>query len=182
YKDISFPKVVSENLYLKSEFPFNIKGTWKSKDPNIITNSGVITLRNEINEFTLTLELRLGENIMEKDFTLVANQIKDINNHHHLDYAKDINEKTLVNLEIVNDRIVLKDDELEGSFESPIYESKLNFKSLVGSWAAVTNENTTAELLVRVRVDGKWSKYLSYGAFGLGLHNKMFNQQGGVAN
>lgn len=181
---ITFPEIINSNLNLKTSFEYNVTGTWKSNNPDIVTDNGLITLSNEEKQFSITLTLKSGEQTMEKEFSLITGKIPEgevyVNSHHHIGYAVDYDANNLSNLLLDNDRIKLADNALTGTYTSPIYKSN-NFSSLIGSWAAISNKTTTAELKVRVRVNGTWSTYLSYGAFGLGLQNKMFNQSGGVA-
>lgn len=181
---ISFPEVINSNLNLPTNFDYNVTGTWKSNNPDIVTDAGVIMLTNEENNFSITLILKSGELIMEKTFNLKTAKIAageiHFNSHHYLAYAQDFDTAKFSNLEIEADRLVLSKNQIFGSYESPVFKTS-NFSILVGSWAAISNKTTTAELKVRVRVNGVWSNYLSYGAFGLGLQNKMFNQDGEVA-
>lgn len=181
---ISFPEVVTTNLNLPTKFEYNVTGTWKSSNPNIITDNGLITLTDKEQEFTITLTLKSGDYIMEKDYTLKTGTINAgeiyVNSHHYLGYAKDFDLKDATGLKLEGDRIVLADNATTGTYTSPIFKSN-NFSALVGSWAAITSKTTTAELKVRVRVDGTWSKYFSYGSFGLGLQNRMLDDNDSVA-
>ena len=181
---ITFPSIINTNLNLKTSFEYNVTGTWKSNNPDIVTDNGLITLSNEEKQFSIILTLKSGGQIMEKEFNLLSGKIPEgevyVNSHHHIAYATNFDTKDLSNLVLNNDRIKLTDNALTGTYTSPVYKSN-NFSSLVGSWAAISSKTATAELKVRVRVNGTWSSYLSYGSFGLGLQNKMFNQNGGVA-
>lgn len=181
---ITFPQIINSNLNLKTNFEYNVTGTWRSNNPDIVTDNGLITLSTEEKQFSITLILKSGEQTMEKEFSLITGTIPEgevyVNSHHHVGYAVDYDTNNFSNLVLDNDRIKLADNALTGTYTSPIYKSN-NFSSLIGSWAAISNKTSTAELKVRVRVNGTWSTYLSYGSFGLGLQNKMFNQNGGVA-
>lgn len=183
-KDINLPEVLTTNLVLPTKFQFGIVASWKSTNPDILTDDGFITLTQNVQEVSLILTLSLGEDIMEKEFkfkteTINANEVY-VNNHIFVDYATNFKNTNFNNLTLEGDRAVLTTGKTEGSYESPIFKAN-NFKTLVGSWAAISNTKTTAELQVRVRVDGVWSKYFSYGSFGLGLENKMFDQSDTVA-
>jgi len=171
--DINLPNTVLADLNLNTNFSFGIVGSWKSLNEDVITSDGKVTLQPTSQKVTLILKLTLGDETMEKEFTLTTASYVD--NHIKVDYAKDFLSSNLVDLEYVDGKIVLKDGKLEGYYESEIYKTR-NFTSLVGSWAAISNTQATAELQVRVRVNGTWSKYFSYGTFGLGLQNKMIDQ------
>lgn len=181
---ISFPEVITSNLNLQTKFEYNVTGEWFSNKPSVISNTGLLYLSTTEQTVTLTLKLTSGEETMEKEFNLKTGKIAEgetfVNSHHYLGYAQEFNASGFTNLKLEEGLLVLEDSKLTGTYESPVFKTS-NFTTLVGSWAAVTDTNTTAELKVRVRVNGTWSNYLSYGAFGLGLENKMIDQNGGVA-
>lgn len=176
---IDLPEILANNINLNFKLPYNIKASWKSLDESILTDYGFVTLYPTEKTVTLVLTLSLGEEKMEKEFTFKTATINEgevhVNNHIKVDYAKDFVSSKLVDLVYDGEKLVIAPGKVEGSYESPIYKSN-NFTSLVGSWAAITNTQTTAELLVRVRVNGSWSKYFTYGKFGLGLQNAMQDQ------
>lgn len=177
---IDFSSIIYADMELPTSFDYGVTGTWKSNNPDIITNSGLVTLSSTTNQFSITLTLKAGDETMEKDFYLKTGTVINFNTHHYVGYATDFDSENFNSVKLVGDRITLVDGATIGFYESPVFKTK-NFSSLVGSWAAITNKTTTAELKVRVRVNGVWSSYLSYGTFGLGLQNKMVNQSGGVA-
>ena len=108
---------------------------------------------------------------MTKEYRVTTEKIgeneKFINLHYLVDYAEQLDLSDNHALMLQDDRVVLKPGVLEGYYESPVYRAN-PFKSLVGSWAAISGEKATVELKVRVRVDGTWSSYLTYSSFGLG--------------
>ena len=173
---LSFPDIITSNLYLQTEFDYNVTGTWKSNNLDVVTDSGLITLKNTEQQFSMTLTLKSGEYIMEKEFNFKTGAIPAgdiyVNTHHYLGYAVDFNIDQFVDLKLEQDRLVLTSNNIIGTYTSPIF-STIPFSSLVGSWAAISSITTTAELKVRVRVNDTWSKYFSYGQFGLGLQNQM---------
>lgn len=65
-----------------------------------------------------------------------------------------------------NNKLVLKEDCIEGSYESPEISSNI-FKNLVSSWNAETPEGTEIEVCFRVRSKDKWSKWFSYGKWSI---------------
>ena len=54
------------------------------------------------------------------------------------------------------------------------------FKTLVGSWSAVTTSTNSVELQIRIKVGSSWSGWLSYGAWGLGRQNSSQSSTSGV--
>jgi len=181
---VLLPEYVSTNVSLPTTFEYGVTGTWASSNPDIISPTGIVTLTSQENLITLTLTFHSGGETMEKKFTVTTTKLDTegvfVNNHMLVDRVSDFTTTSLNNLMVNNDKIILNDTSLEGDYQSPIYSTNL-FTSLVGSWAAITNINATAELEIRVRVNGTWSSYLSYSNWGLGLENAMENQNGGVA-
>ena len=56
-----------------------------------------------------------------------------------------------------------------------------NFTSVVGSYSCVSNENATGELMISIRINGTWSKYFTYGAYGLGRNNLYYDDSDAIA-
>ena len=76
--------------------------------------------------------------------------------------------------------IKLAEGKKEGFVES--YEISCDgFTKMVSSWVAITDKTKTVEVMIKVRVDGIWSKYLSYGAWGLGRENYYYNDEDELA-
>lgn len=95
--------------------------------------------------------------------------------HNCICDAHDLKDFTLENLAYVDEKIVLVDQSKEGVLLSPIVET-LPFKEIVGSWACITTPESTCELMVSVGVNGKMSKFFTYGEWGLGKENIYYNQ------
>ena len=95
--------------------------------------------------------------------------------HNCICDAQDLKDFQLENLAYVNEKIEVVDKEKEGVLVSPVIET-LQFKEIVGSWACITSADSTCELLVSVGVDGKMSKFFTYGEWGLGKENWYENQ------
>ena len=111
---------------------------------------------------------------MEKDYIVRTKaEPKRIEYNHHLvlDDAVNYDINFMENCHIEGKYLVLDDGALEGTYLSNIYDVA-DFKSVVGSWGALSSKDATVELEVRCLVDGKWSMYISYGKWGLGLENK----------
>ena len=95
--------------------------------------------------------------------------------HNYICDACDLKDFTLENLTYCDEKIVVVDKDKEGVLISPVVET-LGFKEIVGSWACITSPESTCELLVSVGVDGKMSKFFTYGEWGLGKENVYYNQ------
>lgn len=64
----------------------------------------------------------------------------------------------------------LEKDNLQGRYISPIIDTE-EFKELVASWNGNAAENTSMELIFKVRIEGEWSQGFSYGKWSQG-HNR----------
>lgn len=95
--------------------------------------------------------------------------------HNYLKFAIDLKKFELNNLIFKKGKIVVKDKGNEGYLVSPIVNT-LSFDELVGSWSAITNATSTCELQISVKSQDVWSKFFSYGEWGLGKENYFYNQ------
>lgn len=168
---LDIPTVTSTDILLPIQFDFGLTGTWQSSNLNAMDSTGKIkpTLKGQ-QQTTLTLEL---SNNQRRTFELT------VSNNNHLIIDNTFN-GTKENLTVVDNKLTLDSDKLTGTYTSEIIET-LNFNSAVASWAATSSIDATAELLIKVRVNGIWSKYFSYGEWGLGRKNALFNQSDTVA-
>lgn len=173
---IVIPETVDSNIDLPISFDFGVTGFWTSANDEIIDNHGFVNLTTVEQTTTLTLNLQSGEKNMTKDFTITTTIVDYLNNHILVDYANQMENNKLNNLILQDEKIILTENSLSGHYQSPIYQSN-DFNTLIGSWAAITNQKATAELQIRVRVNGKWSMYFSYGDWGLGKANAMNTNQ-----
>ena len=108
--------------------------------------------------------------------------MKKISSNSHLIIDKAINfNGEYKNTELTDGKIVLKEGFLDGSYESKEYDV-LAFSEAVGSWNCITSKTQTAELQVSVCVNNKWSKFLSYGQWGLGKENYYYNDGDEIAD
>ncbi len=79
------------------------------------------------------------------------------------------------NITLCDNKLVLIDKSKNGVIESPEIETK-EFDECVGSFACITDKNSLATLEISIKVNGKYSKYFSYGAWGLGSSNLYYEQ------
>jgi len=93
--------------------------------------------------------------------------------HFYID--RTFKEGTLENVEVTTDGLKLTDGATEGTFVSAdIPASKLH--SLCGSFSGQTSTDATVELTIALKINGTYSKYFSYGEWGLGRRNKCVGQ------
>jgi hypothetical protein len=103
-----------------------------------------------------------------------------IKTHQYVKYAKDLDPSSFNQVRLDNEKLELVEGQLEGYYESDQIEST-SFTKMVGSWSAISSTQATVELQVRVMVDGQWSKYLSYRAWGFGKNNFSLNSSDHIA-
>ena len=174
-KEIEIPEEVTGNIDLLTSFyDEEMKATWSSSHPAIISNEGIYSSPKEHTIVTLTVKLEVGGNTMEKSYevkTFADPKIVDVDHHLVLDDVKNYDENYLENCHLENDVLVLNEGTTSGKYLSNIFIVEPTL-SVVGSWGAISSKDATVELEVRVKVNGKWSMFFSYGAWGLGLENK----------
>ena len=186
WDELSIPSVISSSLPLYAVYNQYVTATWNSNHPDILRNDGVLFLDSVSHTITLTVNLSYGGYNMTKTFTTQTTTIAENETHFPLHTfikrASEFENSSLVNLTTSDDKIELDASSLIGYYESGIIKTN-EFTSLVGSFAAVTNLNNSVDLEVKVRVNGTWSDYFSFGEFSLGKENKAFsvNQFGAVA-
>ena len=179
-ESITIDSVVTTNLTLSTSYNYGVSATWTSSRSDVISQNGVVNFKENEIDVILKVKLTVGESSMEKEFTVKTIASKKMNLHYFVERANEFSSTNLHNLELKDGKIVLKKGEVYGYYDSSIYET-LNFYELVGSWAAVTSKTATAELLVKVKVGNNWSKYFTYGIWGLGRNNLYYNQNDTMA-
>lgn len=173
---ITFPDVITTNLFFMKNLEYDIVATYNSDNQSYLTNEGIVYPQQEEVTVFLTILLALGDDTMEKTFELkIAPKIIINKPHQILEYAKELDLTSQTGLKKANDRIVLADDKIEATYVSKEI-STIAFKSLVGSWAAISSTNATCELQISIKVDGVWSDFITYSPWGLGLKNASYDQ------
>ena len=173
-KDIYIPAKLTSDVLLPTKLSYGVTCTWSSSNPGIISNSGkYISKDTSYKQITLTATLRKGSETMTKEYKVTCAH------EEHL-YIDRTFEGTKVSTHLENGKLVLDDNATSGHYETPEIETK-DFIEAVGSYSAISSKNATCELSVSIRVNGKWSKYLSYGKWGLGLQNKTSDTSDSVA-
>ena len=164
FSDYKLPTSVSDS---------EISLSWTSNHPEIIDETGVKELPVEATVVTLTVVVRLYEMSIEKEFIVIAYKQKEVtamNTFNVLNKYRDFEAGTLENLAFdSNDCLVMTG--LEGEYTSPIFNTS-DFTELTASWSAITNSATgSVEVQVRLKIDGTWCAYMSYGAWKMSSQN-----------
>lgn len=180
YNSLSIPTETIDNIGLLSTYSYGVKATWTSSNEKIISTSGVVTPDGNETVVTLKVVLSYGGVMKEQTFDVkVGNVPLDgcdelFYMHNLVEYAEDLDSAKLTNLEFVNGRIQLTEGATEGVYESKTFKTR-KFDSVVGSYSCTSGLDRTAELEVSVKVNGKWSKYFTYGRFGNGRENLYYD-------
>ncbi len=96
--------------------------------------------------------------------------------HQIFEYAQDYYINNEANLLLKDRGLILKEDAIEATYHSKEI-SIIPSTIVVASWGAITSKDATVEVRVSLKVNGIWSKYVSYGRWGFGLKNKSYFQQ-----
>ena len=187
-KVMDYIRIPDETFYdvdLPVNLDYGIKCRWTSSNQNIISNDGVVNRSDDDTKVTLSLELYSNNTDKTKKISyevMVLSKLKtgeEMNFYKHIlvNRANELDLSKASGLKLDNDGryIVLKDDKLEGVYESPIFNT-YDFYRIVGNTSCITGPNFTCELEYSVKVNGNWSKYFSYGRFGLGKLNVYYDQ------
>lgn len=180
YDSLSIPTETIDNIGLLSTYNYGVKAVWTSSNEKIISTNGVVTPDGNETVVTLKVVLSYGGVMKEQTFDVkVGNVPLDgcdelFYMHNLVEYAEDLDSAKLTNLEFVNGRIQLTEGATEGVYESKTFKTR-KFDSVVGSYSCTSGLDRTAELEVSVKVNGKWSKYFTYGRFGNGRENLYYD-------
>ena len=163
-------KMAYDDIFLPTDLGNGITCEWTSSNENVISSTGkLIQATSQTQEVILTANIKIGEDIMTKEFKTIATQTD------HFLLTTNF-EGTMENVHINKEgRLVLDEGEVEGTFTSKEYDHKA-FTELVASWGALTEVNATCELFVSVKVGNKFSDYITYGEWGLGRSNASVDQ------
>jgi len=173
-KEITISNLVDGDIELPTKFndPDAVV-TWESSNQDVLTNDGKYTEPSEIVNFDLVLTIIINGVVEEIVYNMQTFKA-EIMHHLNVNYATDYDLTNNANLMLDGNYLTLQDGVLTSEYESKVYET-LPFVSMVGSWTATTSTKATVEVLYKVRVNGVWSAYLSYGEWGLGLQNKCYS-------
>ena len=164
------------NLYLLKYYDYDIIGTWSSSNEDIVSSKGDVTLPEEDTVVELTVVLSLGDDKMEKTFSVNVLSKYAGKMHQVIHRAADLDPNRFDDVRIKDDKLVLAGGSSTGFYLSGVIET-MDFNELVVSWAAVSSKYNTVEVMVKVRVEGEWSDFVTYHPWGFGLENKCHNQK-----
>ena len=175
-ESLTFNETLSYDLILSTKLGYDSVAIWQSSNQDVLTNEGVYTYDENVKTVTLTVIVKLGSEEMQKefDFSLKPKE-ENLKEHLVIERAEELNTSKFNNVELVENKLVLKAGASIGTYESGAIETK-EFTSLVASWAAISSTTATVELQVKVRVGSVWSDYISYKEWGLGLQNACYDQ------
>lgn len=161
---------INNDVNLNTDFGDFIECSWLSSNENAISNAGVVNKDlTKPTKVTLTAIFKIGEQMMTENYDTIIYPIK-----HFYKTDKFVGELDNVKLDS-RGRLILEDNALTGTFISEEIDCASFFEA-VASWSAITSKEATCELFVSARVNGKFSEYISYGEWGLGLQNKCVDQ------
>jgi len=177
-KDVEIPKTTNINITLPLYLDYEVMVSWASSDESVIATDGTVTLDDDEHNVILYGTFILREEKIVKEYNVKVLKKPTAGSdvpHQKLIYATSFDANGMNNVTLLNNRLVLIDSALEGSYQSSIIET-MDFESLVASWAATSALDATAELELKVRVNGQWSDFITYGEWGRGRENKCFDQ------
>lgn len=188
---IDIEKKIYTRINLPTKLDYNLVCRWESKNKEVLDDNGVVKApsvdTNVTLELTITDELDNNNQAKINVEVLVCATIDneeelDFFYHNIIDYTSKYSSSHLKNLKF-NDKgkVVLDDNALTGTYESRIFHTR-KFKSLVGSWSCITSPDATIELEISILINGTWSKYYTYGVWGLGKTNTYYNQTDSATN
>ena len=95
--------------------------------------------------------------------------------HNYILRARDLASYELQNARLEGKYIVVDDKSKDAHILSPVINTK-DFTEIVGSWSCITDKNSTIELALAVKIGNEFSKFFTYGEWGLGGDNLYYNQ------
>ena len=169
-------EIKTNYIKLPKEFNYGVTGTWSVNKEFINVETGEISEIAEQQIVKFTLKLQKGEAVQTIVYTVVVFPYTGFRavGHNIVEEAKDF-KGTFENVELVNGKVVLVDGATSGTYTSVEIDT-LKFEEVVGSWNCITGLDRTCELKVSVCINGTWSKFFTYGEWGLGKDNYYYNQ------
>ncbi len=182
YTDVKCVELVSEKISLPEEYdgtqlPYETKNDYDceikwSCDSDKVDENGFVSNLVSDTIVEVTVVISKGEASSTKTFSvkLIHFEIS----HLLISEASEFNGE-FNNTEVSDGYLVLTGDNLEGTYISKEYQLR-EFSRIVGSWNALTNKDATCEYAISVYANNTWSRYFSYGNWGLGKENLYYNQ------
>ncbi len=176
-KELNIPDITDSDLQFKTTLKYNVTAKYISSNPKIISNDGKVIPQREDSVVTITIIFSLGDVMIQKDYDILVKKYNpDYKKHQLLVYSSELKMSEDCNLDIKEGKLQLKNNAIEDTYYSKEYTT-IGFKSLIGSWAAITSENSTCELRISLKINNVWSEFITYGKWGLGLENASYDQE-----
>ena len=184
FDSIYVPSEAKFDIYLVSELDYDILCKWQSSDEGLLTNYGhVINDQENDKEVILTLTLYCldSSDTFTKEYSILIYHLEESDmeaafyNHNLIDRVSEYVSSNLSGLVVENGKAKLASGALVGTYDSKVFTT-LDFRRVVGSFSCITSTDATCELAISIRVNDTWSKYFSYGEFGIGRNNLYYNQ------
>lgn len=168
--------IYTNKVSLPTEFTYGVSASWSSNKNIINVTTGEVSYVEAVTPVILTITFKKGSESKSINFEVLVHPYEGMGNTDHLIVDRAQNFKgTFTDVELIDGKVVLKDGKTSGTYESIEFDT-LNFDELVATWACVTSTKATAELEVSVYTKGSWTKYFTYGEWGLGKVNTYYNQ------
>ena len=184
--NLTVPEEATDDLYLPIKLDYDVLCQWTSSDDTVISPVGYVMQQDHDEEIILFAKLYTSDSNQFESLSfvvkvpkLVVNDDEEYFKYHNLVVkAKDFVKSNLNGLvyDEATEKVKLASGALSGSYESKIYKIHDAYE-IVGSYNCITSPNATCECSYSLRVDGTWSKYFSYGDWGLGKQNYYYNQE-----
>ena len=168
--------IYTNKVALQKEFTYGVSATWSSNKSIINIETGEVGTVEVVTPVVLTITFKKGNETKSMNFEVLVHPYSGADNTDHLIIDRAQNFKgTFTDVELKDGKVVLKEGKTSGKYESIEFDT-LQFDELVATWACVTSTQATAELEVSVFTKGAWTKYFTYGEWGLGKVNTYYNQ------
>ena len=168
--------IYTNKVALQKEFDYGVTATWSSNKTIINTTTGEVGSVEAVTPVILTVTFKKGSETKSVNFEVLVHPYDGASNTDHLIIDRAENFKgTFTDVELKDGKVVIKEGKTTGKYESIEFDT-LEFEELVATWACVTSTKATAELEVSIYTKGAWSKYFTYGEWGLGKVNTYYNQ------
>ena len=181
--NLFIPNETKFDIYLPTEFDYDVKCKYSSSDTSLLTNYGHVINGSVDTSVILTCTFydEFGSEEINQEFEIKILHLEEgemegtFYNHNLIDRVSDFIPSNFSGLVLDGDRVKLASGALVGTYDSKIYTT-LDFRRVVGSFSCITTPDATCELAISIRVKNTWSKYFSYGEFGLGRNNLYYDQ------
>lgn len=184
--NLTVPSETTEDLYLPYKMDYDVYCQWTSSDDTVISPVGYVYQQETDQVIILFVKLytKDSDKTLSMSYTvkvpkMVKNDEEEYFKYHNLVVrAKDFVTSKFNGLvyDEASGRVKLASGALEGSYESKVYNIHDAYE-IVGSYACLTSKDATCECGYSLKVGSSWSKYFTYGVWGLGKENYYYNSE-----